>query len=321
MTESTLELTHYEPAVQQKSVPKSIQPDLSGPPSRSSEQDIADLPAPSTATHALQSWNNPKGNIWRVCAAYYAFIVVGLNDAAYGPLIPQLEKYYNLNYTVVSLIFLSPFAGYTLAAFLNSAIHMRFGQRGIAVLAPICHLIPFIVLSNHPPYPVLVVVFIIVGFGNGLLDAGWCAWTGNMVNANRVQGIMHAFYSGGGTVSPLIATAMTTKGGHPWYVYYYMMVRHIPIHSLLCTCMFADNVQVWCRIRRTGHFHLGLLATEQDKVPRRDSTTIWRARRPNAGSSQEQGYLALLHLPPGVRWCRDIAGRLDRLVHAQGSEG
>lgn len=184
----------------------------------------AELPSPTTATHALESWNNPSGNSYRVFACFYAFIVVGLNDAAYGPLIPLLERYYSLTYTVVSLIFLSPFLGYTLAAFSNSAIHMRFGQRGIAVLAPICHLVPYIIISQHPPYPVLIVLYIVVGFGNGLEDAGWCAWVGHMANANRIQGFMHAFYSAGGTISPLIATTMTTRGGLPWYAFYYMMV-------------------------------------------------------------------------------------------------
>jgi fucose permease len=186
---------------------------------------VTELPPPTTASNELESWNNPPGNSYRLFACFYAFIMFGINDAAYGPLIPLLERYYDLTYTVVSLIFLSPFAGYTLAASLNSTIHMHFGQRGIAVLAPICHLIPYLIISFHPPYPVLIVLYIFVGFGNGLEDAGWCAWTGNMINANRIQGFLHAFYSTGGTISPLIATAMTTKGGLPWYTFYYMMVR------------------------------------------------------------------------------------------------
>lgn len=81
----------------------------------------------------------------------------------------QLELYYELTYTVVSLIFLSPFLGYSVAALLNNSVHMRFGQRGIAVLAPGCRLITYIIFSLHPPYPVLVVAFAVTGFGNGML--------------------------------------------------------------------------------------------------------------------------------------------------------
>jgi fucose permease len=81
----------------------------------------------------------------------------------------QLELYYDLTYTVVSLVFLSPFLGYSVAALLNNSIHMRFGQRGIAILGPSCRLVTYIIFSLHPPYPVLVVAFAVTGFGNGMI--------------------------------------------------------------------------------------------------------------------------------------------------------
>ena len=136
----------------------------------------------------------------------------------------QLESYYGLTYTIVSLAFLSPFVGYTLASLINNTIHMKFGQRGIAILGPACHLLTYFVLSFHPPYPVVVLVFVSAGFGNGLTDAAWCAWIGNMANANKVLGLLQACYSLGATFSPLIATAMITKARLPWFYFYYMMV-------------------------------------------------------------------------------------------------
>ena len=45
-----------------------------------------DLPPPSTAVEALQRWNSPPGNKWRLFATFFAFTVVGLNDAANGVL-------------------------------------------------------------------------------------------------------------------------------------------------------------------------------------------------------------------------------------------
>ena len=32
----------------------------------------------------LQTWNHPSVNFWRTCAAFWCFIVMGANDAAYG---------------------------------------------------------------------------------------------------------------------------------------------------------------------------------------------------------------------------------------------
>ncbi|KAI6708720.1 hypothetical protein JHW43_008763 [Diplocarpon mali] len=182
------------------------------------------IDTPARAFEVKQKWNSPGGNKWRVFATFWSFFVVGMNDGSYGALIPHLELYYDLNYTVVSLIFLSPFAGYSLASVVNNLIHVRFGQRGVAVMGPLCHLASYTVVAVHPPYPVLVVMFIFVGFGNGLIDAAWCAWLGNMANANEVQGFLQASYSLGATVSPLIATALVEKTSLDWYGFYYIMI-------------------------------------------------------------------------------------------------
>jgi fucose permease len=149
---------------------------------------------------------------------------MGSNDAAYGALIPYLEEYYNLTYTVVSLLFLSPLVGYTASALLNNWIHLRWGQRGVAIIAPTCHLTAYIITSVHPPYPVLVVIFMLAGMGNGLEDAAWNAWIGNMANPNEVLGFLHAFYGLGATLAPIVATTMIAKAGLEWYKFYYVMI-------------------------------------------------------------------------------------------------
>jgi fucose permease len=71
----------------------------------------------------------------------------------------------------------------------------------------------------------------LAGFGNGLADAAWNAWIGNMANPNEVLGFLHAFYGVGAVLAPLIATTMITKGQRlPWYYFYYVMVS-IPLSS------------------------------------------------------------------------------------------
>jgi len=151
-------------------------------------------------------------------------LVMGANDASYGALIPYLETYYHLSYTIISLIFLSPLVGYNLSALLNNSIHLRLGQRGVAFLCPVCHIVAYVVVCLHPPYPVLVLAFMVAGFGNGLEDAAWNAWIGAMEDANQVLGFLHAAYGLGATVAPLVATAMIAQAGLPWYSWYYIML-------------------------------------------------------------------------------------------------
>ncbi|ELQ32839.1 hypothetical protein OOU_Y34scaffold01028g8 [Pyricularia oryzae Y34] len=219
-------------------------------PSRISSESLAerdqDLPHPTTTTEVLQRWNHPRSNIARLAAAFWAFIVAGANDAAYGPLIPYLEEYYNLSYLVVSLVFLSPFIGYTLSALCNNYVHLWWGQRGVALISPSAHLAAYIIIACHPPYPVLVVAFSLAGFGNGLVDAAWNAWIGNMARADEILGFLHGFYGVGAVVSPLIATSMITRLGQPWWAYYYLMIGLAGIELVTSAAAFwPQNAQAY----------------------------------------------------------------------------
>ncbi|THY42715.1 MFS general substrate transporter [Aureobasidium pullulans] len=178
----------------------------------------------SAIINSQQTWKEPSINKYRVPVTFWSLAVTGMNDASYGPLLPYLESYYDLSYVIVSLVFLSPFVGYTLSALINNSIHMKFGQRGVAFIAPTAHLIAYIIICLHPPYPVLVVAFILAGFGNGLVDSAWNAWIGAMQNANEILGLLHGSYGAGATIAPLIATSMISKAGLPWYSWYYVMI-------------------------------------------------------------------------------------------------
>lgn len=46
--------------------------------------EVRDLPNPSTASSALEKWNFPKSNLFRITACYWSLMVTGANDAAYG---------------------------------------------------------------------------------------------------------------------------------------------------------------------------------------------------------------------------------------------
>lgn len=141
----------------------------------------------------------------------------------------QLEPFYRLSDTTVSLIFLVPLIGYITAAALNNTIHRRLGQRGIAIIGPTCHLAQALILSLHPPYPLALISFAITGFGVGLVDSAWCAWAGGLPKANTIQGLLHGSFSTGATFGPFTAASMFTKAKLPWYTYFYVLVRCNPM--------------------------------------------------------------------------------------------
>ncbi|KAJ6183836.1 hypothetical protein N7519_005137 [Penicillium mononematosum] len=168
---------------------------------------------PLHAVNVAPRWNESKTTIWKVTATFWCAFVMGSNDAAYGAIIPYLEAYYQKSYTVVSLVFLSPFVGYTVSAILSNLVHQTLGRRGITIIAPTCHAIAFAVISVHPPFPVLVIMYVLVGLGSGFHNAAWNVWIGNMANSHEVLGFFHGFYGVGATISPLVATTLIIKAG------------------------------------------------------------------------------------------------------------
>ncbi|KAL7621832.1 hypothetical protein AAE478_007332 [Parahypoxylon ruwenzoriense] len=230
------------------------------------EQDRSPLPPPSTAAEVVQRWNYPRKNISRVAACFWSFVVMGSNDAAYGPLIPYIQDHYNLTYLIVSLIFLTPFVGYTAAAFLNNAVHLKLGQRGVALVCSVCHLISYLIIAVHPPYPVLMIAFMIAGFGNGIADAAWNAWIGDMAHANEILGFLHGLYGAGAVLSPLVATTMITKGNLPWYSFYYLMASLLISHcgSKIGMAGLEVVTSVTCFWTATAHEYRESLAKHSD---------------------------------------------------------
>ncbi|KAL5338578.1 major facilitator superfamily domain-containing protein [Aspergillus crustosus] len=156
-------------------------------------------------------WNHPRSNIARVLTTFWVFLVMGANDAAYGSLLPYLQEYYNISHMVVSVVFISPLVGYVIAALVSNKLHTTIGQRGIAILAPACHLIAYIICCVHPPYPALVVAYIFAGTANGIHEAAWNTYIGNMDKSSEVLGILHGVYGLGAVISPLVATNLITK--------------------------------------------------------------------------------------------------------------
>ncbi|KAF5986621.1 tetracycline resistance [Fusarium coicis] len=197
-----------------------------------------DEAAPPRAALVVEKWNEPIGNAFRVGAVYWSLFVSGANDAAYGALIPYLETYYELSYLVVSLIFLSPFVGFIVSAAVNNYLHMNIGQRWIAFMCGGCHALTYLILSQHPPYPVLVLAYVLAGLGNGIGLAAWNSYIGNLARSNELLGFMHASYGLGGTVSPLIATSMITQANLGWYDFYYVLLGMAVLETATLTYSF-----------------------------------------------------------------------------------
>ena len=130
-------------------------------------------------------------------------------------------------------------------------MHVLLGQRGVGFVGALCRLVAYVVMAVHPPYPVIIVFYIFVGYGLGLIDAAWNAWVGDLVNANQLLGLLHGFYGLGATVSPLILTAMVTRSGFEWYTFYYVMVSLLVLEMVTSVWAFWSETAAEYRRKNT----------------------------------------------------------------------
>jgi fucose permease len=193
-------------------------------------------PATPRTVHAvdpIMSASNPPMNRWRLGANFLMVFTQGINDSAPGALIPYMERDYNIGYAIVSLIFISNAVGYITAAPLVQVIENRFGRARTYMFAESLVAMGYIAIICKPPFPVVVVTFFLLGFGmaiNLALNNVFCA---NLLKGAVILGLMHGSYGLGGTVAPLMATAMVSKGIQ--WSYFYL----IPLVLVLIGIGFA----------------------------------------------------------------------------------
>ncbi|KAI4280744.1 MAG: hypothetical protein L6R38_004209 [Xanthoria sp. 2 TBL-2021] len=171
----------------------------------------------------MQTLTNPPMNRWRLLSACMMYFGNGLNDSAPGALIPSMEKDYSIGYAVVSLIFVTNAIGFISAAPSTQPLLARLGRAKTLLLAELIMMAGHIMLVCTPPFPVVVLSFLFTGLGQAInlaLNNVFCA---NLANHSIPLGLFHGSYGIGGTVGPLMATALVSTG-RKWSSFYFISI-------------------------------------------------------------------------------------------------
>ena len=185
----------------------------------------------STATSIVPSFWYPAMNRWRVLAACLIYFGNGINDAVNGALIPSMEEHYHIGYALVSLIFVANAVGFLIAAPTSNALASALGRSKCLMLSEVMMLVGYVIIVSTPPFPAVVVAYLFLGFGCALnlaLNNVFCA---NLANSTVLLGAAHGAYGIGGTIAPIIATAMVSNGVL-WSRFFLLTI------SLRVTCFF-----------------------------------------------------------------------------------
>lgn len=160
-------------------------------------------------------------------AAMVSFAVLGLFTSSIGVMVPYLQKQFDLDDVKVSAAFLIPPSGYVLAAQFNDSIHLQYGQRGIAIAGPLCHILCAVIVCIWPRFSIYIAALTVAAVGSALLDGSWCSWAASMKNANSVCGLLHASFASGAGIGPLLAAKVMTFSNSSWHYWYFYLVRNI----------------------------------------------------------------------------------------------
>ncbi|QRW18946.1 major facilitator superfamily transporter [Rhizoctonia solani] len=139
----------------------------------------------SMAAPEIPAWTMSTKKEWiAIMACCSCLFMAGWNDATTGPLLPTIQAHYGVNFTIVSMLFVSNCVGFISAAVINIHLTDQLGFGKVILLA-----------------------YAVNGFGIALQDAqanGFVAELPN--NASAKMGLLHAVYGAGAFIAPLVAT-------------------------------------------------------------------------------------------------------------------
>ena len=152
--------------------PKEAGFDINSPPKTPDELERSQPSTPKgDSTSIVPTFSFPKMNRWRVLSACLEYFGNGLNDSAPGALIPYIETWYGIGYAVVSTIWISNAVGFIIAAFVSDLICSRLGRAKALMLSELSIIIGYVVIACPVPFPVVVVAYAAVGFGEAVTIA------------------------------------------------------------------------------------------------------------------------------------------------------
>lgn len=142
----------------------------------------------------------------QIVFAFVTFILLGANDAAIGVLLPHWGDYYNIDKTLLSLIFFAGSIGYLTAALNGNFLSRKLGNVKFLSLGNLAFLSGVFVFCFQPPLYLLLSVPFLLGFGAAILEAALNAHLARLPNKTALLNYLHSFYGIGALLSPFIGS-------------------------------------------------------------------------------------------------------------------
>ena len=140
--------------------------------------------------------------------AFFGFVLIGVASGAWGVLLPSLSAYYNVDKSVVGLLFFASAVGYFLSALSTGFLTAKLGQRWYLVTGTATFMLCCMLLALKPSFALVLFIRLFQGMAVGILEAGLNLFVAALPNNTALLNYLHAFYGVGALVGPLIASTI-----------------------------------------------------------------------------------------------------------------
>jgi len=140
--------------------------------------------------------------------AFFGFVLIGVASGAWGVLLPSLSAYYNVDKSVVGLLFFASAVGYFLSALSTGFLTAKLGQRWYLVTGTATFMLCCVLLALKPSFALVLFIRLFQGMATGILEAGLNLFVAALPNNTALLNYLHAFYGVGALVGPLIASTI-----------------------------------------------------------------------------------------------------------------
>ncbi|GFZ44913.1 hypothetical protein JCM24511_02639 [Saitozyma sp. JCM 24511] len=176
--------------------------------------------------HGSSSRQPPEGKrltmmMWRSGTLWFVLFMGGWNDGSTGPLIPRLQDHYNVDFAIISLVWIVNFAGCLASSVIVGPLTERFGFSYVCGAGLCIQACAFGILAGAPPFPVFCLGYFVSGFGNALYVSQVNSLLARLPEPRTKLSCGHALYGAGAAISPLVATEFATYV--PKITYYYLV--------------------------------------------------------------------------------------------------
>lgn len=146
----------------------------------------------------------------QVGLAFFGFVLIGVNGGANGVLLPSLSSYYQIDKTIIGLIFITSSVGYFCSAFISSLLLEKLGKRIFLALGTLIFLLGALTFALELPFIVILATRFLLGFGVAMIETGLNAFIVEF-RSTPLMNSLHAFFGAGSLVGPLLATALLSR--------------------------------------------------------------------------------------------------------------